>query len=332
MNVPRIALITTGGTIDSVGVSRLDLAWYSENRDRLPDGQLVASIPELADIADVRPVPFRRVSSHGLTDADWLELARTVTESLTADGCDGIVITHGTNTLEETAYFLQLVLPVGKPVVLVGAMRPASGLGSDGALNLLRAVQVAASESAHGHGVLVVLNDTIYSSRDTTKTATFRVDAFRAPDTGPLGYADADGRIDFHHRSQRLPDPSPAFDVSGLDRLPRVDLVVSHVGADGALIDAAVAQGARGIVTAGTGAGYATPAEDQALDRARANGVLICQATRVGAGRVSRSPAMRRRAMVAADSLMPWKARTLLSLALTTTDDPDTVQDLFDRL
>jgi L-asparaginase len=329
---PRVALIATGGTIDAVGASRLDLAWYTETRDRLPDGELLASLTELASIADVHPVASPRVPSYALTDRDWLELARTVTALLVSEDCDGVVITHGTNTVEETAYFLHLTVPVGKPVVLVGAMRPASGLGTDGPLNLLRAVQVAASPQARGRGVLLVMNDTIYSARDVTKTATFRVDAFRAPDTGPLGYADADGRIDFHHSSQRVPSPSPAFSPAGLESLPRVDVVVSYVGADGVLIDAAVAAGARGLVSAGTGAGRPTPAEEGALDRATEAGVVVCQATRVGGGRVSRSPLMRRRGVVVADNLVPWKARVLLALALTRTDDVEDVQDLFDRL
>jgi L-asparaginase len=332
MSKPTVAVIATGGTIDSIGASRLDLAWYTEHRVRLADGELISSVPELADIAHIRTVAYPRVPSYALSDRDWLTLAGTVGELLALDDCDGVVITHGTNTMEETAYFAHLVLPVGKPVVFVGAMRPASAIGADGALNLVRAVQVAASPAAREQGVLVVMNDTIHSARDVTKTATFRVEAFQSPDTGPLGYADADGRIDFYHRSLRLPFPSPAFPVSGLTALPRVDVVVSYVGADGVLIDAAVTAGARGIVSAGTGAGRPTTAEDAALDRAAAAGVLVCQATRNGAGRVSRSPGMARRGLVVADSLVPWKARILLALALTQTEDADEVQELFDRL
>jgi L-asparaginase len=332
MSRPTIAVIATGGTIDSIGASRLDLAWYTEHHARLPDGQLIFSLPELEDIAHIRTVPFRRVSSYALTDRDWLALVGTVKELLAMDDCDGVVITHGTNTMEETAYFAHLVLPAGKPVVFVGAMRPASAIGADGELNLIRAVQVAASPTAREQGVLVVMNDTIHSARDVTKTATFRVEAFQSPDTGPLGYADADGRIGFYHGSLRLPFPSPAFPVTELAALPRVDVVVSYVGADGVLIDAAVTARARGIVSAGTGAGRPTAAEDAALDRAAAAGVLVCQATRNGAGRVSRSPGMAKRGVVVADNLVPWKARILLALALTQTQDADEVQDLFDRL
>lgn len=327
--LPRIGVIATGGTMDALGIDRLDLAWYTETRKRLSDGELLAAIPEVGGIAQVTEIPFPRVPSYALTTADWLRLAGMV-DSLLGEECyDGLVVTHGTNTLEETAYLLHLTVASDLPVVLVGAMRPPSGLGADGYLNLLRAVQVASAPEAHGHGVLVVMNDRIYGARDVTKTATLRVDAFDAPDTGPLGYADADGRIVFYHRHIR---PGGRFPLAGLNELPRVDIVLSYVGADGALVDAAVAAGARGVVSAGTGAGRATPAEERALDRAVASGVVVCQSSRVGGGRVSRSPGMAARRVVATDNLPPWKAKVLLSLALTRTSDPDAVQELFDTL
>src|SRR4051794_28986650 len=165
VRVARVALIQTGGTIDSVGTDRLDLAWYTEARQRLAPGDLVARVPELGGIASVEEVAFRRLSSHALTDADWLEL-RGLVQLLLEDAFDGVVITHGTNTLEETAYFLSLTVRSDKPVVLVGSMRPASGLGADGYLNLLNAVRVAADPAARGHGTLVVLDDTIHAARD----------------------------------------------------------------------------------------------------------------------------------------------------------------------
>ena len=327
---PRVALIATGGTIDAVGESRLDLAHYTETRRRLGDGELLASLPELGAIAKVEEIAYRRVPSYALTTHDWLLLARTTQALLDADH-DAVVITHGTNTLEETAFLLHLMVRSEKPVVLVGAMRPATGLGTDGALNLLRAMQVAATPAARGHGVLVVLNDTVHAARQVTKTATFRVDAFRSPDTGPLGYADADGSVVLYHR-QRPVDDALFFSPAALHDLPRVDVLVSHVGADGVLVDAAVAAGARGLVSAGTGAGRPTAAEDEALDRAVGAGVVVCQASRVGGGRVARSPTMARRRLVTADNLPPWKARVLLALGLTRTADADRLQDLFDRV
>jgi L-asparaginase len=326
---PHIALIPTGGTIDSIGASRLDLTAYFETGQRLSTRELVDSIPELGDIADVEIIEFARVSSSALQPDDWLGLGRTVTSLLQREDCDGVVITHGTNTIEETAYFLALTVGADKPVVLVGAMRPASALGSDGALNLLRAVQVAASDAATGLGVLVVMNDAIYAARDVTKTSTYRVDAFGAPGLGPLGYADADGRVIVYHRHTRS---GGAFNIEGLDHLPRVDIVMSYVGADGVFIDAAVSAGARGIVSAGTGAGRVTPSEEDAFDLAIAQGVIVCQASRVGAGRVAHVPTMAARKLVDANNLQPWKAKVLLSLALTRTSDTREVQELFDLL
>jgi L-asparaginase len=328
--LPRVALIFTGGTIDSVGTDRLDLAWYIEAGKRLADGELVGRIPELAQIAHTEEVPFRRLPSHALTAKDLLDLNRTV-HALLEGHADGVVITHGTNTLEETAYFLTLTLKTDKPVVLVGAMRPASGLSADGYLNLLNAVRVAAAPEARGRGVLVVLNDTIFAARDVTKTATYRVQAFQGRDLGPLGYADADGRVVFYHSPARKHTTQTEFDVRGLDDLPRVDVVLSYIGADGTMIDAAVAAGAQGIISAGTGAGRPTPAEDAALERAHQQGVVIVQSTRVGSGRVVRSPGLRRRGWVAADNLVPWKAKVLLALGLTVTREPDRLQAMFEQ-
>jgi len=327
----RVALIVTGGTIDSVGVDRLDLAWYIEADKRLGPGEMIGLIPELEKIARVEEVPFRRLPSHGLVVKDWLDLVRVIHGIFDGDRADGLVITHGTNTLEETAYFLNLVLKTDRPVVLVGAMRPSSGLSADGPLNLLNAVRVAADPLSRGRGVLVLLNDTIHAARDVKKTATYRVQTFAGGDLGPLGYADADGRVVFYHRTQRRHTLETEFDVRGLEALPRVDIVVSYVGADGTLIDAAVAAGASGIVSAGTGAGRPTPLEDKALTRAHERGVVVCQSTRVGSGRVVRAPALVRRGFVAADNLVPWKARALLSLALARTKDPAEIQRMFDE-
>jgi len=321
----RIALIATGGTIDALGVDRLDLAFYTETRRRLDDGEMLRSIGELASVADVTEIGYERRPSYELTPTDWLRLSRTIQQILD-DGYDGVVVTHGTNTLEETAFFLDLTVNSRRPVVVTGAMRPANALGSDGALNLFNAVRVAASAQAGDIGCLVLLNDTIHSARQVTKSSTFRVDAFRSPDAGPLGYADADGCVQLYQR----PAPRPRFDVCALESLPRVDVILSYLGADGTLIDASVAAGARGIVSAGTGAGRATREEDEALDRAIAQGIIVCQASRVGAGRVARSPAMARRGVVAAGNLQPWKARILLALSLGETRDPDSVQELFD--
>jgi L-asparaginase len=327
---PRVALIFTGGTIDSVGTDRLDLAWYIEAGKRLDDGELVGRVPELASVADVEEIPFRRLPSQSISDADLLDLVRLVHDIFANDRADGVVITHGTNTLEETAYFLHLTLKTDKPVVIVGAMRPSSAISADGYLNLLNGVRVAGDPASRGLGVLVVLNDTIHSARDVTKTATYRVETFQGRDLGPLGYADNDGRVMFYHRPARPHTTATEFDLESLGELPRVDVVVSYLGADGTMIDAATAAGARGVISAGTGAGRPTPGEDKALERASAAGVVICQGTRVGSGRTVQSPGLKRKGWIGADNLQPWKARILLRLGLARTSDPDELQRLFD--
>jgi L-asparaginase len=203
-------------------------------------------------------------------------------------------------------------------VVLTGAMRPASALSGDGPLNLVNSVRLAASEAARGLGTLVLLDDTIHGARDVTKSDTLRVSAFRDGASGPLGWVDGDGRIVLSHVPRRGASLRGRFAGTDLRTLQRVDVVISYQGADGVLVDAAVAAGARGIVSAGTGAGYPTPGEVEALERASAAGVTVVQATRVGAGRVPPVGSLVARGWVAAEDLPPWKARILLRLALAT--------------
>src|SRR5574342_992838 len=224
-NLPKVALIITGGTIDSVGKDRLDLAWYIEAGKRLGDGELLQQLPELKSIAEVAEIPFRRLPSHALVDKDWLDLVRTIHSIFDQDKADGIVITHGTNTIEETAYFLNLVLKTDKPVVVVGSMRPSSAISADGYLNVVNAVKVAADPSSKGRGCLLVMNDTIFNGRDVTKNATYRVEAFQSRDLGPLGYADGDGKIVYYHQPTRKHTENTKFALRSLQWLPRVDSV-----------------------------------------------------------------------------------------------------------
>lgn len=330
MSPARIAVVTTGGTIDSVGVDRLDLAAYLETGQRLAPGELLAGVPELASVADVTEVPFRRLRAHAMTDADLADLHDLASGLLAGGEADGVVITHGTNTLEETAWLLHLTIAGAAPVVITGAMRPASGLSADGPLNLLNAVRVAASPDARGLGALVVLDDTVHGAREVTKANTLRVDAFDDPGTGPLGRIDGDARVVITHRPARATSLHGRFARVDLRALPRVDIVVSHQGADGVLVDAAVAAGARGLVCAGTGAGYPTPGQVDALERASAGGVVVCQASRVGSGRVPRVPSLVGRGWLAADDLPPWKARTLLRLGIAAGLGGDDLQALFE--
>ena len=329
--LPRVGLILTGGTIDSVGIDRLDLAWYIEANKRLGEGELLTQLPELKTIARVQEIPFRRLPSQALVDSDWLDLVRKIHSIFEQDQADGVVITHGTNTLEETAYFLNLVLKTDKPVVLVGSMRPSSAISADGYLNVVNAVRVAADSKSRGRGCLVVMNDTIFYARDVTKNSTYRVEAFESRDLGPLGFADADGSVIYYHQPVRKHTTQTEFDVHALTSLPRVDVILSYVNADGVMIEAAAKAGAKGIVSAATGAGRPTPAQDEAFDRAyREHGTIMCLCSRVASGRVVRSPGLKRKGFVASDNLQPWKARILFSLGLSKTTDANDLQRMFD--
>ena len=327
--LPRIVVLQTGGTIDHIGRDRLDLAAYSETTTRVQGG-LLARIPEIRGIADVEERTMR-LRGQALTTRDWISLGRAVQAASEEPGVSGVVITRGTNTLEETAYFLDLTLKTERPVVMTAAMRPASAISGDGDLNLVNAIRVAASPDAPGKGVLVLMNDAILAAREAVKTSTSRLHAFQSPDLGPLGHTDPDGRVVFAHAPLRAHTIATEFDVRRIEALPRVDVVLSYVGADGALIDAAVAAGAHGIVSAGLGTGRGTDAEERALEEAAAAGVVVCQASRTGSGRVARIPSLARRGFVAASDLPAWQARVLLALALTATHDVERIQLMFDR-
>ena len=216
-------------------------------------------------------------------------------------------------------------------MVVVGAQRPATGLSSDAAMNLLNAVRVAGAPAARGLGVLVLLNDEIQAAREVTKASTLRVETFRSHDLGMLGYADPDGRIAIYRKPTRRHAPATEFDVRGRTELPRVDIVASYAGADGAAIDAFVAAGARAIVSASLPPGVTTPAEGDALLRARQRGVVVVLSSRAGSGRVLPRTMLRERGFVVADNLNLQKARVLAMLALIRTDDPVEVQRLFDK-
>lgn len=329
---PVVSWIPTGGTIEAVGRDRLDLVSYGESGRRVTPAEILAELPELSRVAEVRTVPWadsgsaQLPPSHAWTPADLTALARRVRRVAAAS--DGVVLTCGTNGLEETAYFLDLVLDGAVPVVVTGAMLPASAIGRDGPANLLGAVRVAARPEARGCGVLVVLDDAVLPARDATKSATYHRGAFRSPAFGPLGFVDADGAVVLGRRP--APAPRPLFDLDALPaEPPRVDVIASYLGADGTLVDAAVAAGARGIVHAGLGAGHPTPPEWAALKRAADAGVVVCQSSRVGSGRVVPHGPIRGGGFVACGDLSPWKARLLLGLALARGDRADAVRALF---
>lgn len=327
---PWVAAIGCGGTISSLGRDSTDVLDYPDFGRKLPIEEVVGRYGEIASVADLRPVPFRNVGSTAIGPAEWLELAATV-HRLAGErpAPAAFVIPHGTATLEETAYFLNLTLKTDMTVVLVGAQRPASALSSDAGMNLLGAVRVAIDPAARGLGVLVALNDEIQSAREATKTSTYRLQTFRSPDFGALGHIDGDA-VKIYRRPARRHAPDTEFDVAQTTELPRVDIAYSYGGADGAVIDALVAAGARGIVSAGLAPGIPTPLEKAALERARDAGVIIVQASRAGSGRVAPRRYLREAHMVGADNLNPQKARILLMLALTRTRAIGEIERMFD--
>jgi L-asparaginase len=328
--LPRIAVIGTGGTISSLGASSLDVLDYPDFGQKLTAEALIERFPETRLVADPITVTFRQVGSTEIGPKEWLELRALIHRTARDDpAIVGFVIPHGTATLEETGFFLNLTLAVSQPVVLVGAQRPASALGTDAGMNLVNALRVAGSPESRGKGVLAVLNDEIHAARDVVKTSTYRVQTFRSLDFGALGHVDGDG-AHFYRSPLRAHMPDTAF--SGLDLaapLPRVDIVYSYAGADGALVDAAAAAGARGIVSAGFAPGSPTPEQRAAFERAAKAGIVIVQCSRAFSGRVAPRRRLRESGIVAGEDFSPQKARILLMLALSSTSDIAAIQQAF---
>lgn len=329
MGLPVIAIVGAGGTISSLATDSRDYMDYPETGRKLSVDEVIAELPELARFADLVPLPFRSVGSSAVGPADWLRLHATITQAIAArPEIAGVVVLHGTATLEETAWFLHLTLPAGRPVVLVGAQRPLNTLSSDAAANAINAVRVAGDPAAAGRGVLVVLNDEIHAARAVTKGSTFRLHAFHSGAWGPVGVADPD-RVLFD-RPAPAGGSGPAFDVTGLSDLPRVDICYAYAGSDGTAVRAFMAAGARGLVSAGFAPGMPAPLERDALAEAARAGIPVVQASRVGSGRVARRGWLRQSGWIAAGDLSPQKARILLMLALLQGSDAERLQTLFD--
>lgn len=326
--LPRVKILATGGTIAGTGASTTQTVGYTAAV--LPVDKLLAGVPELKKIANVSGEQIAQIASENMTNAVWLKLAKRVNQLLATSEVDGIVITHGTDTMEETAYFLNLVVKSDKPVVLVGAMRPATAMSADGPLNIYNAVVVASSADARGKGVLVCLNDTINGARDVIKTHTSAVDTFRSPDLGLLGYVQ-DGKAVFYKQSTRKHTTRSVFDVSKLDELPRVEIVYGYANNSRVMVDAAVGAGALGIIHAGVGNGSLFTELKEGLCDAQKKGVVIVRSSRVGSGIVARNGEANDDELrfVVSDTLNPQKARVLLALALTRTREPMEIQNLF---
>lgn len=327
--LPTVWILATGGTIAGAGSSSTDLSNYKPGA--ISGEQLVQAVPQIAKLADIKVEQIASVNSSDLTIEHWLTLAKRIQQLATDSRVAGFVITHGTNTLEETAYFLNLTVRSDKPVVLVGAMRPATAMSADGPLNLLNAVRTAIAPDARGKGALIVLNDEINSARDATKTNTLRVETFRAPELGILGYIDED-KISFYRQSTKRHTLNSEFDVTSLAQLPKVSIVYSYVDPDVSAIKAAVTNGAKGIVFAGTGNGALSLAEETALKEVMSMAAArpsLVRSSRTGNGRVLPSHEYDPLGLVPADTLSPQKARILLMLALTKTTDVTELRRIF---
>ncbi|MGR9258524.1 asparaginase [Rhizobium leguminosarum] len=315
----NILVLATGGSI----------AQTSPDVPTLTGKSLLDAIPEFQNKSGIVVEQISQVSSPDVTADHWLALARRINMAAADDQIHGIVVTHGTDTLEETAFFLHLTVKSDKPVVVVGAMRRPYSLGTDGAANLRDGIVVAGWPEAGGRGVLVVLNSEIHSARDVSKT-NFNLDAFKSPDFGILGQVVA-GRPHFYRRVERKHTLGSAF-TADLPRLPRVAIVYSHVGVTPDMLEAVATSGCEGIVWAGTGSGSLPLAIRPAATAIVKNGVAFLRSSRVNSGHVKRNDEVDDDALgfITSDTLNPQKARILLMLSLTQTKDPVKIQQLFD--
>ncbi|EON21216.1 L-asparaginase [Cupriavidus necator] len=323
----NIVIIGTGGTIAGAGASVTNTAAYQSAV--VPVDKIIASVPEISKVANVKGEQIFQIGSESFNNERLLKLAKRVSELLKQPDVDGIVITHGTDTIEETAYFLNLTLKSDKPVVVVGSMRPGTALGADGALNLYDAVLVASNPASKGKGTLAVLNDEIHTGRDVTKSNTFKTETFRSP-FGPLGYV-VEGRTLFYRLPARPHTQQTQWDIDKIDKLPEVAVLYAYGNANPAAVDAAVKSGAKAIIYAATGNGSVGDYMVESLKAARAKGVQIVRASRTGSGVVVRNAEQPddKYDWIVTDDQLPQKARILMALALTQTNDAKALQQVF---
>jgi L-asparaginase len=328
-SLPKIKVLATGGTIAGAQTSQAE-AGYKSGAFSVDD--LIKAVPQLKKIAELSGEQIANIGSQTMTHDVWLKLAARVNEALATGDADGVVITHGTDTLEETGYFLSLVVKSAKPVVLVGSMRPATAISADGPINLYNAVALATDPRASGQGPLILLNDTIHYAREAQKTHTTRMDTFASPNRGIAGMMNT-GKAFFYSANTSRHTTRSEFSIDGLvaGKLPRVEVVYSYANLDGAIIDALVDLGVKGIVLAGVGDGNTTDAALAALERAAKKGLAVVRSSRTGRGIVDRNVEVNddKLGFIAGMELNPQKARILLMLGLTKTTDTRALQQYF---
>ena len=324
--LPTVAVLATGGTIAGAG----SIGKATNYRPGQLDVDALVGMAEGAhDIANVRAVQICNVNSDDITADHWLQLARTVNELAEDPAISGFVITHGTDTLDETAYFLNLVVKTEKPVVLTGAMRPATATSPDGPMNWLQSIALAADPQARGRGVMVVFSDGIFGGRDVRKISTFQTDAFRASDSGCKGYM-VDGVPHFYNTTSKAHTTATEFDVAAVDALPEVAIAYFAIDADPGVLDYFAESGAGGIVIAGAGSGCYSKAWNERVCALSGRGLPVVRSSRIGAGMITHDDAYGGD-LVTANDLAPQKAAVLLRLALTKTTDVAEIQAMFDR-
>ena len=324
---PRIRVLATGGTIAGAQASATDYGYKSGAYDV---NSLINAVPNLNKLAAITGEQVANIGSQDMNDEIWLKLAKRVNEVLESPDVDGILITHGTDTLEETSYFLSLVTKSEKPVVMVGSMRPATAVSADGPGNIYNGVAIVADPHARGKGTLVALNDEFHYARNVVKTNTTSVQTFKSLNRGPAGVVHT-GKVEWFGPMDRKLGKASAFSVDNLDKLPRVDVIYAHANMSADLIDAAVHNGAQGIVVAGVGDGNMTTAALDALTKTAKSGVVVVRSTRLPEGLVLRNNEVNddKLGLVASGELNPAKSRVLLQLALTQTKDPKQIQKMF---
>jgi L-asparaginase len=326
-DLPRVRVLATGGTIAGAQASATEYGYKSGTYDI---DSLLSAVPNLDKLAVMTGEQVANIGSQDMSDEIWLDLARRVSAVLASADTDAVLITHGTDTLEETSYFLSLVTGSDKPVVMVGSMRPATAISADGPGNIYNGVAVATSTGAAGRGTLVVLNDTIHYARNVVKTDTTGVQAFESINRGPAGVVHT-GKVSWFEPMDRRLGKTSEFTIDGLDGLPRVDVIYAHANMSTDLIDAAIRNGAKGIVVAGVGDGNMTRPALDALTRAAKSRIAVVRSTRLPAGIVLRNNEVNddEKGFVASGELNPAKSRVLLQLALTKTNDPVRIQEMF---
>jgi L-asparaginase len=325
--LPNIVILATGGTIAGAAATGTQAGYTS---GAVTIDAMLAAVPGIKDLANVKGEQISNVGSQDMSFDIMLTLARRINALLAQDDVDGIVVTHGTDTMEETAFFLNLVVKSDKPVVMVGSMRPSTAVSADGPLNLFDAVGVAVDPQAKGRGVLVVMNDWIHGAHSLTKTSTTAIQTFMSPLRGVVGISSY-GKNDFYNNPQWKHTTGSEFDVANVTRLPRVDVVFACADMSADLIDALVANGAKGIVIAGVGNGNMNKASLEAAARAAKKGVVVVRSSRVVTGTVGRNVEVNDDEMnfIASGELNPQKSRILLMLSLLKPRAPAEIQNLF---